>query len=168
MYNNFRQEESWYDTAQICLNGHVINSTFKAHPNFNKDYCDRCGESTITECKTCNAPIQGYYHVPRIISSSSISTPAYCHKCGKPYPWTQIKLQAAKDLTNEQDKLTQDDKKQLEQSLDNLVKDSPQTPVAATRFKKLMEKVGTNTADAFKQIIIDIVSESARKMIWGK
>jgi hypothetical protein len=54
----------WYDTAQICINGHIINSMSKSHPEHNKKFCDKCGAQTITNCPNCNAPIRGYYHAP--------------------------------------------------------------------------------------------------------
>ena len=53
-----------YDTAQICINGHIINSMSISKPEHNKKFCDKCGEPTITNCQNCNAPIRGYYHPP--------------------------------------------------------------------------------------------------------
>ncbi|MBK7867373.1 MAG: DUF2321 domain-containing protein [Ignavibacteriales bacterium] len=47
-----------YDVAQICLNGHCTNSSFKSFPEFNQDYCDKCGEQTITLCPACKSPIR--------------------------------------------------------------------------------------------------------------
>ncbi len=58
--------DGWYDTAQICINGHVINSMSKSHPEHNKKFCDKCGEPTITNCPKCNAPIRGHYHEPHM------------------------------------------------------------------------------------------------------
>ena len=57
--------DDWYDVAQICLNGHVINESVKEYPKFNKKYCDKCGASTITNCPNCHAEIQGEYHKER-------------------------------------------------------------------------------------------------------
>ena len=53
---------NWYDTAQICINGHVINSMSISHPEHNKKFCDKCGALTITNCPKCNTPIKGHYH----------------------------------------------------------------------------------------------------------
>ena len=39
-----------YDVRQVCLNGHEINCFAESKPRRNKDYCDRCGEPTITDC----------------------------------------------------------------------------------------------------------------------
>ena len=56
--------DCWYDIAQICINGHVINSMSKSHPEHNKKFCDKCGAPTITNCPKCNTPIRGHYHAP--------------------------------------------------------------------------------------------------------
>lgn len=32
----------WQDTAQICLNGHLINSYYQDSPHNNQKYCDKC------------------------------------------------------------------------------------------------------------------------------
>jgi hypothetical protein len=56
---SMRNGESWYDTAQVCLNGHAIKDTVIKHPEHNKDFCDRCGAKTITACQVCNASIRG-------------------------------------------------------------------------------------------------------------
>ena len=70
------------------------------------------------------------------------SPPSYCHACGKPYPWTALKLEAAKELVEELDGLDAEERQLLKQSLDDLVTDSPKTEVAGLRFKRLMKKGG--------------------------
>jgi hypothetical protein len=70
-------------------------------------------------------------------------------------------------LADELDDLTAEEREILKGSLDDLVADTPRTALAATRFKKLVARVGPVVADGFKQILIDVVSESAKKMMWG-
>ena len=36
-------DDSYYDVAQICENGHVANSRAHDYPNSNQDHCDKCG-----------------------------------------------------------------------------------------------------------------------------
>ncbi len=91
--------------------------------------------------------------------------PAFCHNCGKPYPWTETKIEAARELTQELD-LSSEDKEILTKSIDDIVSDSPRTTLGATRFKKIMAKVGKEGAAALKHILTDIVSEATKKMIW--
>lgn len=62
--------------------------------------------------------------------------------CGLAYPWMDKRLHAAKELTEELDELSDEEKDKLKASLDDLVRDTPQTEVAATRSKKILHKVG--------------------------
>ena len=152
-----------YDIAQICLNGHLANGSFVRRPQFNEDFCESCGSPTITNCPECKSPIRGYY----IGGGMSIyTTPSFCIKCGQPYPWTKSKLQAAHELAKEIDNISDEDRVVLQKSIDELVKDTPSTPVAATRFKKIMVKVGQTTAGMFREILVDVLSEAAKKALF--
>lgn len=156
-----------YDVAQICLNGHVINKYAKTMPQFNKKFCDKCGAKTITACQKCNAQIFGKYEVPEVIdlTGARFPTPAYCPNCGTPYPWTEKGLEAARELTGELEGLTEGEKALLAKDLDDIIADTPRTPVAATRWKKALAKVGKETAHALREILIDIASETAKKQL---
>ena len=158
--------DDWYDLAQICLNGHVINASVKEYPQFNKKFCDKCGAATITNCPICNAEIQGDYHGGDVFSLADQKAPAFCPNCGKPYPWTEAKIQTAHDLAQELENISDDDKKILTQSIDEIVKDSPRTILIATRFKKILSKTSKPIVNAFRDILIDIVSETAKKILW--
>ena len=46
------------------------------------------------------------------------------------------------------------------------MRDTPGTTLAATKFKKLAAKAGGGVASAFKEILVSIVSESAKKILW--
>jgi hypothetical protein len=46
------------------------------------------------------------------------------------------------------------------------VRDTPKTTVAATRFKKLVLKGGKELAGGFRDILVDIASETAKKILW--
>lgn len=158
--------DSWYDTAQICLNGHPINTMAASYPESNMKFCDRCGASTITACPDCKAPIKGYYHVRGVIGAGSdYLPPSFCPNCGIPYPWTNAKLKAAKEFAHELDNLNEDEKTILEKSLEDLARDTPNTQVAAVRFKKLVAKAGKGAAEGFKSILVDVLSETAKKLI---
>jgi hypothetical protein len=179
----------WYDEAQICLNGHIVNLMSISRPEHNRKFCERCGAPTITKCQYCNAPINGFCHEgpitkltadefdidgmieeianppPNIIHDYD-SLPSFCPECGKTYPWTEAKLKAAKELSNEFENLSSEERKILKKSLDDIIRDTPQTPVSATRFKKIVAKAGKAAADSLKDILVDIASEAAKKMIW--
>ncbi|MDR7451568.1 MAG: DUF2321 domain-containing protein [Armatimonadota bacterium] len=159
----------YYDVAQICLNGHTITRSARSSPEFTKKFCPECGEQTITTCPRCNQPIQGEYHVEGVaaIGFKDPPPPNFCHNCGEPYPWTERKIQSAKALADEFDDLSSSEREKLKQSLDDLYRDTPQTEVAAVRFKKIMAKVGKESYAAMKEIIIGVLSEAARKSIFG-
>lgn len=158
--------ERGYDIAQICLNGHIANGRWIDRPQHNQDSCPKCGEKTITKCPHCEATIRGYYHIPGIAGPDPRVAPAYCYSCGGPYPWTEAALKAARDLSDDLEELSNEDKGKLKGTLDDLVKDSPQTAVAAARFKRLLAKAGKSASEAFRQILVDVVSETAKKIIF--
>ena len=160
---------NWYDTAQICTNGHVINSCSVSIPYHNKNFCDRCGAPTLTNCQNCNALIKGYYHqsnVTALIYHTDLMLPSFCPDCGRSYPWTEARLKAAKELSDELDNLSLEERETLKKSLDDIVRDTPQTTVAVNRFKRLIAKAGKPAADAFRDILVDVLSEAIKKSIW--
>ena len=156
--------ESWYDTAQVCLNGHIVNAWSVKAPEQNQKFCTKCGAKTVTSCAGCQAPIRGHLHPS--FSPGPDTPPIYCHNCGRPYPWTEAALKAARDLSDDLDELSDEEKEKLKGTLDDLVKDSHQTAVAAERFKRLLAKAGESAARAFRQVLVDVVSETAKKIIF--
>jgi hypothetical protein len=159
---------SYYEVAQICLNGHVITPLLKTHLIYSQKYCGQCGALTITTCPKCNKEIRGSYYTSLSLRSyeSSYKRPNFCHNCGAPYPWTASKLKAAHDLSDELEDLTPDERESLKKSIDDIVSDTPQTTVSARRFNKLAAKADPITVSALKDILVDITSEAAKKVIW--
>ena len=161
-----RKDYPGYDTAQICPNGHVTNWFASSKAQKNQKCCEKCGEQTTTECAKCNVKIRGYYHRPRVHRLVPKSPPAYCYNCGNPYTWTEKRLAAAQEIAAELENLTGTEKESLRESLDDLVRDTPRTPAAVTRFKKLVAKAGSVAAECFKNLLVEIVSETVKKQIW--
>jgi len=154
-----------YDVAQICLNGHVVNDSAVGSPEHNKKFCDLCGKPTITSCQNCESPIQGYYYMESV-TGYGYDRPAFCPQCGHAYPWTQAALDAAREFADELDELNGEEKELLKRSLDDIVGDTPRTPLAATKFKKYAAKAGKAAADSLKSILINVASETAKKLLW--
>ena len=154
-----------YDAAQICLNGHCVNSSSIDYPGHNEDFCRKCGQPTITGCRKCSAPIKGYLRGS--LSLAKHVVPSFCHKCGSPYPWTEGRLNVAVEMAKELDGRDEDERNLLASSLDDLVREGPKTDFAATRFKnKLIAKAGSVVAKSFKKVLVDIASETAKKVLW--
>jgi len=159
--------DSYYDIAQICMNGHVINSMSHDCPQSNQNFCDKCGEQIITSCPKCSTNIRGYHNIPELIGGLEYETPSYCFNCGESFPWTQISLEAASELADDNESLTDKEKSQLKDALPALVQGGPKTVVAESRFNKLMKKAGKDTYDGMRSILLDVVSEAVKKSIFG-
>lgn len=164
MQNN-RSHENSFDTAQICLNGHVINRRFESWPDKNAPHCAKCGAKTITQCPDCKTNIRGGYF-GAMPSPREESADPFCSECGAAYPWTESRLSTARELVREFERLSESEKGVLIRSLDDLVRDTPKTPVAILRFKEMVAKAGSVGADALKTILVQIVVESAKHQIW--
>ncbi len=164
----FAPSENWYDVEQICLNGHVINRSTKNNPDHCQLFCDKCGAETIKNCPNCKNEIQGEYHVEGVVvvGFTESPPPAFCLHCGEAFPWTKLRIESAIELANEIENITDEDKVRVTESIELIVRDTPQTTLAATRFKKITAKTGEVFIKGFRDLLIDIASETAKKIIW--
>src|SRR5687768_857379 len=105
----------YYDTAQICLNGHVITDSFRSYPQFARKHCNKCGAPTVTQCSQCRTEIQGDYKSEAVVfvTGRIMMAPRFCHECGKPYPWTAAKVEAVKALADEIQELNEGERSML-------------------------------------------------------
>ncbi|HPS19818.1 MAG TPA: DUF2321 domain-containing protein [Candidatus Omnitrophota bacterium] len=159
----------FYDIAQICLNGHIVNDNYSKYPQHNQDYCDKCGEPTIFKCQSCGAEVRGEYHSSGVLSiGGRKKAPNFCHECGKPYPWIARKLEVVREMTDELEELTLEEREKIKKSLDDLVAETPKTEVAVLRFKKALKKVGKDSYESIKSILVDVASEAIKKSLFGK
>jgi hypothetical protein len=156
-----------YRTAEVCLNGHVSTDAADAHPHLREKYCSKCGEPTITQCQDCQANIRGSYYVEGVISlrSKYEPAPAFCFNCGKPFPWTERKLKAAVDLVGTGGGLSEAELMQFSEDVRELTKDTAQVHAASIRFKKAMAKVGNAISTGVRDILADVLSDTAKRAI---
>ncbi len=155
-------------TAQVCPNGHVATSGADQNPELRERFCSKCGEPTLTNCEGCAAPIRGDFHVDGVFSFGGIyNPPAFCHNCGDAFPWTKRRVDGAVELLQTAD-LSENELQQFRADLVELTKDSPKVQVASLRFKKTMTKAGSAVASGVRDIVIDVLSEAAKKAIWGQ
>lgn len=158
----------------FCRNGHYIasyNRTAQSmvqalHMKVAEDrddsphkekFCGVCGASNLLACEHCHSLIKSL--------TDRGGKPGYCITCGKPYPWTEATLTAAKEYTQELEELTAEDKAALIATFDDLVADTPRTELAAHRFKKLIRKSGPVAGEFLRKMIVDIASETAVKLL---
>jgi hypothetical protein len=154
-----------YDTAQVCINGHEVNPSYHDYPKHNAEFCKICGAKTIISCPKCNAEIDGYYRDS--MGLSRYKAPAFCPRCGQPFPWTESRLRAASELTDLATGVTQDEKDRLVGDLPDLVASTPQTPVAVARMKIFLAKAGKEISSGLRDLFVDVMSEAIKKQIWG-
>jgi hypothetical protein len=156
-----------YDVAQICLNGHVINSMAATSRSHNKNFCDECGAATITECKHCQSRIKGKYHLPGVVSLCfDFNAPKFCDNCGNMNPWTETQLQVTKELIELAEQLNESEKNELAVNIEELVKESPKVPIAQIKVKKLLSKVDNNISQSIHDALSEIISETIQQNIW--
>jgi hypothetical protein len=158
-----------HTTAAICLHGHVVTADVERFAGAVTKFCSKCGAEVITKCPSCSAPIHGHF-VPAGVPGVGgvLRTPAHCHECGKPYPWTAEKIAAAKDLADELEDLTADDLAKLKVALDEIAVSGPKAEVGAVRIKKMLGKASTAVGKALWKMSIDIASEAAKKVLLGQ
>ena len=161
----------WNDEAQFCKNGHFITGYAASEPERKQRFCQTCGAETICACPKCGTKFEGAVHNAAIAGrpvaafTRSTTPPPFCRECGLALPWTAQRLQAA-DLADLQQGLTDDEKVLLKKSLDDLIRDTPQTTVAAHRLKQIGAKAGKSALEGFRTILIDVVSETAKKILF--
>ena len=93
---------------------------------------------------------------------------AYCLHCGKPFPWTQSKLAAVRAIAEESEALDTQDREQLDAILPDLIAktETPRTQLAIVKLKKLIKKGGSAFAEALRKTLIDVVSESVKRVLF--
>lgn len=157
----------YYKNALICLNGHVISDNIGDHPELGEKFCQKCGAETIRKCLNCEADIRGEYYVESVIciGGERMKAPLYCHNCGKPFPWTEDELEAARMAIDEDDKLKSDEKELLKKSLPDLIAETPRTSLAVMRMKKAVLHVGSFTKDVLNKFIVSMCCELAKSQL---
>lgn len=154
-----------YDTAEICLNGHLSNSSTKKYPTKSQPHCVECGEKTIRNCQNCDKDIRGRQEYAGLAFSYDV--PSYCIYCGNPFPWIQARVEAAIELADLIDEFTDEDKEIITKSIPDLVRDTPRRQIAILQFKNVMKKTSSNIVMGFKEILFDILSEPINESLWG-
>jgi hypothetical protein len=161
----YERQPRRYDGQQVCLNGHLVTNYANTNPEDRKKFCPYCGQPTVLACESCNAPLQGAEIDPAVVVIGFGTTPsAYCHERGKPHSWTQRKIDTAIEMASE----VETDPRELEklrESIGDLATETPRTPLAVARFKKLVVKAGSAMGPAISQILTDIASETIQKQL---
>jgi hypothetical protein len=155
--------EGTYDTMQVCMSGHRINSSYRQFPEFSEAFCPDCGEPTITDCPACNARIKGYYD-SRTVSYGQPAVPAFCDSCGMAYPWQVARVANALELLRLEG-VQEADIQEIERSLPDITRDTPRSQVAATRVRNWLRKAGKPVYDVGVKVVGDIAAATAKSYL---
>lgn len=152
----------YYDTMQVCLNGHKITEFAESQSVVRQEFCAKCGAKTILACTSCQKPIRGHRHMSRVFSSQGTPVPKYCMQCGVAHPWQQASIENLEAIMREGD-LSQTDMETVVLALPDILQDTPKTELATLRLSKVMAKLGKPIYDVAIGVISDIASETAKK-----
>jgi hypothetical protein len=117
-------------------------------------FCTSCGAPRLDTCLHCNSLIE-----------LSHGRPAYCGGCGRPFPWTEAALAAAREYADELEQLTADERTTLKATFDDLVCDTDRTALAVSRFKRIVAKVEPIAGGMLKKIVETLATEAAKKAL---
>jgi len=155
-----------YTTAAVCQRGHAMAADAGLHPA--AKFCADCGAPVMTTCPGCGIAIRGHFVPPGLTGVGGPYTPPnFCFSCGQPFPWTIEKLTAAKDLADELEDISVDDRTKLKTAIDDVASGGPRAEVGAARIKRMVGKAGTTVGQALWKISLDVASEAAKKILIG-
>ena len=152
-----------YDVALVCENGHEVNPTSQEFPEFNAKHCKKCGARAINTCPSCETLIRGLFLSGGFTGAYRV--PAHCHECGSPYPWTKTKLEVAEERIRLNEELSDEQKKELVGAIHDVATDTPKTKVAVEKIKLHSKKVGRAAYKFILDVVTDVASETAKKML---
>lgn len=124
-----------YDTAQVCLNGHLICTSMEQCPDDAQKFCSKCGVATITNCPSCQSILRGYCDSDYI---KPVTVESYCFNCGKSYPWIETAIETTKLIIQEDEELGGQQKTTLIESLPDIIVEAPKPTWHCCVFKKYL------------------------------
>lgn len=161
--------EKYQYQAQICLNGHCICSQVNKRPDLSQKFCHRCGAPTIDKCPECQAPIKGWDPSDAFMLLQGDDyidyTPKHCSNCGESFPWIKTALEATKILILEENKVNEQEKNQLIESLPDLIVETPKTNLAISRTKRFLGSAGKFVAEGVRQFALDFACDLAKSKL---
>ena len=122
-------------------------------------HCAACGSKNLRVCEHCETPMRPL--------TRSGGRPSYCFECAEPFPWTANALATAEEYTDELDTLTDEDKVVLKESFADLTIDTVRTPLAASRYNRIVSKLAPFARETLQKIIVEVITNSAKKIMGG-
>lgn len=159
-----RGDGAWYDTMQVCTNGHLITRYAASQPEGKQDFCSTCGAKTITACAGCNADLRGHRHVPAVFCADRAPPPDYCIGCGIALPWQAAKLENMAEVLHLSG-VSEGDIDIVKAALPDITRETPKSDAATLRVKAILKTVGKETYDMALKVVTDVASEYSKKLL---
>lgn len=164
------QDGNFYP-AQICLHGHVITADGRDLISASgrvgireNEHCSKCGSRCIHRCEHCDAPIRGKRTMQHEVSvRPSYVPPSFCYNCAKPYPWMAERLETARQLLWNDDKLSIEERESLWGLLQYVMSDPKSDLVPAKR--KLIEIRLQSALAATREFVLDFLAKATKEML---
>jgi hypothetical protein len=86
----------------------------------------------------------------------------------QPLPWLESKINALQELIDFEDKLSKEQKETLNKNINDIINETPRTKVASMKIKTVLKDMRKETAHAARDIFVDIVSTTAKKILLGE
>lgn len=152
----------------MCLNGHVVSNDDEPGDAPATGFCTICGERVIAVCEYCGEPLRGRYRPrPGEVFTTPWQRPRYCQACGRPHPWQTAMLTAAKELTDETKGLTASDRETMVRSIEAVARDAAGLELAASRLRRLMEKLGDEDRRFVRRAVEAVAGDDARSLLFS-
>ncbi len=161
-----------FEVQLVCANGHLLNDWAQAQAAPNAKFCPECGEGTLSRCPECDTPLRGRF-LPEGAEREPdggkriARAPRYCHECGSPFPWTAERLLAADELAAQLDDLSDEERRLLRAAFRDILTENPRTEVAALRIKRAAEHAGKGASRILFEVVENLASETAKRLILG-
>lgn len=124
-------------------------------------FCSECGAETIEVCPACGTPIRGARRDH--LGPQRYQKPAYCSKCGSPFPWQQSGLDSAVEVIGDLEGIDAEDRTSIQQALPDLARETPRTPRAKQILKTVVGKLGSGARSLLFEALKKIVTESTKR-----
>lgn len=147
-------------SAQVCRKGHIQHCD--GMPFDSDTYCTKCGASCIHECPACAEPIRGSQQYQ---DTRSYLLPLFCHRCGRPYPWMEDRLQTARRLLDHAAQLSDEEREEVWGDLQYVMSDPKADLVLAKR--KLIQINLAKASEFVRDGIVDIIARTMAEVIKG-
>ncbi len=154
--------------AIICENGHIITDSTTIEKEKADNYCQKCGAKGLRYCSYCKYIIRGRRFTPTPYGPPTVihlhRAPRFCYNCGNQYPWTEQKIEAAKEKIDLLD-ISKPDKEFLTDSIDAIIIETPKTEVAAIKVNKKLTEIGKAAAMSIRELFVDIAARTAAEVL---